>query len=139
MYPGPHFVGAILSARLASLSQSGCCLFSDRAVRKSRGGSPESLRIYPDNVTAYENLAGFYLALNRLPEARETTDQALARKLDEELLHTNAYSLAFLQGDSAAMAQQAAWFEGKADVENEILALESATEPIPDDSAKRAS
>jgi len=88
----------------------------------------ESLKIYPENVTAYENLGGFYLALDRFPEARDITDQALARKLDEEALHTNLYVLAFLQSDSTAMAQQTSWFEGKGEVENEILGLQSATE-----------
>jgi predicted Zn-dependent protease len=54
--------------------------------------------------------------------------QALARKLDDYPLHTNLYVLAFVQGDSVEMAQQAAWFEGKAESENTFLALESATE-----------
>jgi len=88
----------------------------------------ESLKLYPENVTAYENLAGFYLAIGRFPEALDTSSQAFARKLDEEVLHTNLYGLAFVQGDSAAMAQQAAWFNGKADVENEVLGLEANTE-----------
>jgi Flp pilus assembly protein TadD len=64
----------------------------------------ESPRLYPDNVTAYENLAGFYLLLDRFPEARDATNQALARKLGAETLHTNLYSLAFLKGDSVGMA-----------------------------------
>ncbi len=96
----------------------------EEAVEATR----ESLSLYPENVTAYENLGTFYLALNRYPEARDITDQALARKLDEEILHTNLYVLAFLQGDSTGMSHHAAWFEGKAEVENEILGLESATE-----------
>jgi tetratricopeptide (TPR) repeat protein len=95
---------------------------------KAEKATLDSLKLYPDNVSVYENLGGIYLALNRFPEVRDVTNQALARKLDEEYLHSNLYSLAFLQGDSAAMAQETAWFEGKPDVENEILALESATE-----------
>jgi len=66
--------------------------------------------------------------LDRLTEAKDISNQALARKLDEEALHTNLYSLAFLQGDSAEMIKQAAWFEGKPDVENEILGQESCSE-----------
>ncbi len=88
----------------------------------------KSLELYPENVTAYENLGTFYLPLNRLTEAKNITNQALDRKLDEEMLHTNLYSLAFLQGDSAEMIKQAAWFEGKPDVENEIFGQESSTE-----------
>lgn len=95
---------------------------------KAREATLESLKLYPENVTAYENLAISYSSLNRFPEARDTIAQAFARKLDEEYLHLNLYGLAFVQGDSAAMAQQAAWFEGKADVENEILGVEAATE-----------
>ncbi len=96
----------------------------EKAAEATRG----SLALYPDNVTGYENLGGFYLALNRLTEVRDITDQALTRKLDEEALHTNLYALAFLRGDSAEMAQQVAWFDGKAEVENEVLGSESATE-----------
>jgi serine/threonine protein kinase/tetratricopeptide (TPR) repeat protein len=96
----------------------------EKAVEATR----ESLKFHPDNVTAYENLAGFYLLLNRLSEAKEVTAQAQARKLDDESIHTNLYSLAFLQGDSAAMAQQESWFDGKPEFQSDILALESATE-----------
>ena len=96
----------------------------EKAVEATR----ESLKLYPDNVSAYANLGGDYLALDRFPEVREATDQALARKLDDEFLHTNLYGLAFLDGDSATMAQQASWFEGKAEVENEILGLQAATD-----------
>jgi len=96
----------------------------EKAVATTR----KSLELYPENVTAYENLGTFYLPLDRLTEAKDISNQALARKLDEEALHTNLYSLAFLQGDSAEMIKQAAWFEGKPDVENEILGQESSTE-----------
>ena len=63
-----------------------------------------------------------------MSEAKDVTAQAQARKLDDESIHTNLYSLAFLQGDSAAMAQQVAWFDGKPEFQSDILALESATE-----------
>ena len=88
----------------------------------------ERLRINPDSSTAYANLAGSYLALNRFPEARDITNQGLARRPDYGNLHEVLYTLAFLQGDSAEMAQQAAWSKGKADAENVILGLESNTE-----------
>src|SRR5271165_1929008 len=96
--------------------------------QKAAEATVESVKLYPENVTAYENLAGFYLVMGRFPEALDTSNQAFARKLDEEVLHTNLYGLAFVQGDSAAMVQQAAWFNGKADVENEVLGLEANTE-----------
>jgi tetratricopeptide (TPR) repeat protein len=88
----------------------------------------EALKLNPDIAAAYGNLGGVYLALNRLPEVWAVTNRALERNLDFEGFHTNLYSLAFLQNDPAAMAKQVAWFDGKAEVENEILAMESATE-----------
>jgi tetratricopeptide (TPR) repeat protein len=75
---------------------------------KAEEATRESLKIHPENVASYENLAEFYLALNRFPEARDIANQAFARKLDDQYLHTNLYLLGFLQGDSAAMAQQVA-------------------------------
>ena len=88
----------------------------------------ESLRLYPDNVTAYENLGEFSLALNRLPDARNITAQAQTHKLDDVDLHTNLYALAFLESDTKGMAQQVAWFDGKAEYQNDILGREAATE-----------
>jgi eukaryotic-like serine/threonine-protein kinase len=95
---------------------------------KAVQASNEAQKLNPDSVVAYSNLGGYYLALNRFPEARDVTAQALSRKLDSEYLRTNLYGLAFLQDDSAAMAQQVAWFESKTQVEHEILGLESSTE-----------
>ncbi len=96
--------------------------------QKAAEATLASLKLYPENVTAYENLGTYYLAVGRLAEVKDVTNQAFARKLDEEALHTNLYSLAFLQNDSAEMTKQVAWFEGKLDVENEMLGLESSTE-----------
>jgi len=96
----------------------------EKAAETTRDAMP----LDADNVVGYVNLGEFYVNLDRFAEARDISMQALARKLDEEFLHTTLYRLAFLQGDSGGMAQQAAWFEGKAEVENAILGLESATE-----------
>ncbi len=104
----------------------------EKAVETTR----KSLELYPENVTAYENLGTFYLPLNRLTEAKDITNQALARKLDEEMLHTNLYSLAFLQGDSAEMIKQAAWFEGKPTSRTRSSDKNQAQKPITGDSRK---
>jgi len=117
-YPRDDAAFGNLSGVYAALGQY------EKAVEAQR----EGLRLNPDSVYAYENLAGYYLALNRFPEARDITAQALARKLDDYPLHTTLYLLEFVQSDSAGMARQAAWFEGKAESENAILALESDAE-----------
>lgn len=88
----------------------------------------QALRLNPDRVVNYENLGIPYLALGRFDEAREITLQALKRHLDDDGLHTNLYGLEFLDGDEVGMAEQAAWFERKPDLEDQMLALESDTE-----------
>jgi eukaryotic-like serine/threonine-protein kinase len=87
----------------------------------------EGLRLAPDNVGFHGNLANCQLALQRFDEARQTIDQAQARKLDGWLLRNDLYALAFLRGDSSAMAEQQRWFEDKA-AENMGLSPASDTE-----------
>jgi eukaryotic-like serine/threonine-protein kinase len=88
----------------------------------------QSLRLNPENVIAYDNASAYLLALNRFDEARKIYDQAIARKLDDDVLHLNRYALAFLEPDPKAMSEQAAWFTDKPEVENEMLGLQAETE-----------
>ncbi len=88
----------------------------------------EALQVNPDSVISYDNLALFYLALGRLEDARRVYDDAIARKLDDDLLHLDRYWLAFLQSDVKEMSAQATWFPIHPEVESEILATEAETE-----------
>jgi eukaryotic-like serine/threonine-protein kinase len=88
----------------------------------------ESVRLNSQNVIAYDNLMQYFLDENRLEDARKAHDEATSRKLDDYLLPTFLYALAFLQGDSKTMQEQTTWFEGKPDLEHVILMIESATE-----------
>ena len=85
-----------------------------------------SLRLKPDG-RPYANLAGLYLDLGRLREARATADEALAKKLDSSDLHVFLYELAFLQNDAAGMAQELTWAAGKPGFEDCLLELEADT------------
>jgi eukaryotic-like serine/threonine-protein kinase len=87
-----------------------------------------ALRLNPNRVMAYGNLGAYLMALGRFAEARAILEEALSRKLDNDTLHTNLYALAFLNGDAQGMSNQAAWFEGKPDMQQEIFSLESVTE-----------
>jgi eukaryotic-like serine/threonine-protein kinase len=87
----------------------------------------ESLRLMPDHTTEYENLANDLLALQRFDEARQTVQQAQARKLDDLVLNNALYALDFLRADSPGMAKQQQWFAGKPE-ENSGLSLASDTE-----------
>jgi eukaryotic-like serine/threonine-protein kinase len=79
-------------------------------------------------VISYDNLAQYSLALNRFDDGRKTYDEAMGRKLDDDVLHLVRYGIAFLQSDSKVMSEQAAWFADRPEVQNEMLALEAETE-----------
>jgi len=86
-----------------------------------------SLRIEPDDVIAYGNLADDYLALDRIKDARAALDEASRRHLDSPDLHLYRYHLAFLESDSSAMQEQSLWATGKPEEDGQ-LSDESDTE-----------
>ena len=87
----------------------------------------KALTIEPSSGLTYANLVGSYLFLNRLEAAVATAAEAQSKKLDSPALRLNLYRLAFLQNDTAGMAQQLAWSAGKPGVENAMLRLEADT------------
>jgi len=88
----------------------------------------QAVRLAPDRVSSYVNLANGALSLQRFDEARKIIHEAQGRKLDDYLLHDDLYGLAFLGADSAAMAAQQQWLAAKPEYENFGLALASDTE-----------
>jgi tetratricopeptide (TPR) repeat protein len=100
----------------------------------------EALRLGPNNVPNYINLAFAYTALNRLDEAEAVYKQAEERKLESEGLLQYRYLLSFVKCDAAQMAQLVlevmgkpgtvdAWFlAAQADTEGWYGRLESAHE-----------
>ena len=85
----------------------------------------QAVRLAPDQLGNYGNLANHALALQHFDETRQIIHEAQARKLDDALLRLSLYALAFLGADSRAMAEQQQWFAGKPDYENWGLALAS--------------
>jgi eukaryotic-like serine/threonine-protein kinase len=96
----------------------------DKAATETR----EAVDLDPSLPIGYNNLSQIYIALNRIDEAKTTTDEELKRKLEGIPLHLNIYALAFLQGNTAVMKQQADWAVGKPGAEAWMLSLESDTE-----------
>jgi tetratricopeptide (TPR) repeat protein len=94
---------------------------------KATETTKQALRLAPDELFNYENLANYALALQRFDESRQFVHEAQARKMDDLGFHNALYALAFLGADSAAMADQQQWFAGKPE-ENFGLALASDTE-----------
>jgi tetratricopeptide (TPR) repeat protein len=87
----------------------------------------QSLRLAPDSAAPYTDLGNTLLSLQRFDETRQIIREAQARKLDNHLLHSALYALAFLGADSAAMAEQQQWYADKPE-ENSGLSLASDTE-----------
>ncbi len=117
-YPRDAIPHINLGANAAALGQ----------YEKSLAEGQEGLHLEPNNVAAVGNVTQDYLALNRLPDAKATWEQARARGLDGVGLRLWAYLLAFLRGDSADMEQQVAWGAGKPGAEDPMLSAQSDTE-----------
>jgi tetratricopeptide (TPR) repeat protein len=88
----------------------------------------EALRLDPDDVRNYTNVAGDLINLSRFDEARDVLRQVQARELNEELLWVNLYSLAFARRDAEEMRQLVNGAGAKPGVEDVLLGLQSDTD-----------
>jgi predicted Zn-dependent protease len=77
----------------------------EKAIEEYR----EAIALNPNSTHTYNNLAHTFIALNRLAEAREIVNQALARKLEFPQYHYILYTIAFINGDSAEMKKEMDW------------------------------
>ncbi len=117
-YPRDYVPHGNLGANHAILGQW------DKAITELH----ESLRLEPNSVVSYENLAEVYIALNRFEEAKATIAQAHERKLDNVYVHLLEYALAFLHHDNSEMEKQVAWGAGRPGDEDPLLSTQSDTE-----------
>jgi serine/threonine protein kinase/tetratricopeptide (TPR) repeat protein len=93
---------------------------------QSAAAHREEARLDPQSGFAYPNLAGAYIALNRLEEARAVVAEAVERKLAKTDIHWVLYQIAFLQGDAEAMRREMEWAKGTS-VESLFQLLEART------------
>jgi tetratricopeptide (TPR) repeat protein len=87
----------------------------------------QSIRLNPRNMAPYANLSNSLVAMNRFADARQTIEDARARKLEGFNFHVLLYTLASFAADTNGMAEQQEWFTGKPE-ENLGLSLASDTE-----------
>ena len=95
----------------------------EKAAEETR----EALRLEPNNAMIYINLGDAYLNLSRIEEAAAAYKEAEARHLQSETLLLNRYQLAFLKGDTDAMAKFSAEAMGKPGTEDLLLASQADT------------
>ena len=72
----------------------------------------QSMKLDPNDAYAYANLAGSYLQLNRIDEAKAICDQAVARKLDGFDIHNALVDIAYIRGDAASADREVAASQG---------------------------
>jgi eukaryotic-like serine/threonine-protein kinase len=87
----------------------------------------EGIRLSPDFPIPYAQRIFAYTALNRFDEAKATYAQALERKVHNPLIDFGMYNLAFVQNDTAGMAQQVAKMEALPVWGDQMLSLEGDT------------
>ena len=75
----------------------------------------EAMRLDPNYVFPYGNLAAALMRLNRYDEAQTTLQQARERKLDSMLYHLVLFRIGFAQGNQALVNQQINWGKGRLD------------------------
>jgi tetratricopeptide (TPR) repeat protein len=68
----------------------------------------EAIRLDPQFIPAYSNLAASLMALNRMPEARTTLQQAADRHLEFAGARRLSFLMAFVEGDTATMERELA-------------------------------
>ena len=94
---------------------------------KATDATRQLIRLAPDQVSSYVNLADYSLALQRFDETGQIIHEQ-SPKLDDFAFHDALYALAFLGADSPAMSEQQQWFASKPEAENYGLSLASDTE-----------
>jgi tetratricopeptide (TPR) repeat protein len=94
---------------------------------KAAAETEEGLRLEPSK-TAYANLAGQYIALNRLDEAEKILQQGQANGFDGLDVRAYFYVLYFLRGNNKGMEQQMTWAAGRPGEEDLMLSAQSDTE-----------
>lgn len=82
---------------------------------------------YPKSPLSALNVAGGYLYLDRLDEAKATVQKAKALHLDTPALHVVIYDIDFLEHDMEGMQREAASLMGNIGWEDQMLYAESDT------------
>jgi len=95
----------------------------DKAIAETEA----SLRLEP-TIIGYANLAGMYINVNRLKDARQTLQEAQQKNFDGLIIRSDLYGLAFLSGDAAEMERQVAWAAGRPGEEDQMLNTHADTQ-----------
>ena len=88
----------------------------------------QALRLEPDDVIDYGNLADTYLVLDRMNDSKNALHEAAAHRLDDVFVRRIMYIIGFLEGDAKNMQEQVVWASHKPGAEDLLLSTQSDTE-----------
>jgi tetratricopeptide (TPR) repeat protein len=95
---------------------------------KAAVGYSEAIKLEPNDVVNYIDLAGTYITLNRLDSAQGVLHDLRTRKLEHEYVPEVSYLLAFMRNDSAAMSKLMTAAETNSESQDILLSSQSDTE-----------
>ena len=95
---------------------------------KATAGYREALKIEPNDVVNYVDLASTYIILDRLDEAKNVLDEVKARKLEHEYVPQISYLLAFMRGDATEMQRLVTAAAGNPESGDILFSSQSDTE-----------
>jgi tetratricopeptide (TPR) repeat protein/predicted Ser/Thr protein kinase len=87
----------------------------------------KAIELNPNLSPSYALLLFNLIPLNRIDEAKATYAQAIKHNMKNPFFNFALYQIAFLENNSAGMAQQVQWATGKGGIEDELLGMESMT------------
>ncbi len=87
----------------------------------------KGIQLDSDDSGTYENLASYFLALQRFDDTRHVITSE-GKKMDDFILHLDLAALAFIGSDARALAEQETWFAAKPDYETYGLEFASESE-----------
>ncbi|MGA8762890.1 MAG: protein kinase, partial [Candidatus Sulfotelmatobacter sp.] len=94
---------------------------------KAREEFAEALRLEPSDAANYGNLAGTYLTLGRVDEAKAVLDEAQAHHMEGEQLLQTYYQIAFMTKNSTETERLVSAAVGVSGTEDLLFATESDT------------
>jgi hypothetical protein len=116
-YPRDSVPHANVATLYASLGQY------DKSITETEIGQ----KLEP-SIVGYSNLAGNYISVNRLKDARQTLEDAQQKNFDGFIIRAGLYALAFLSQDTAEMDRQVAWAAGRPGEEDQMLNIHADTQ-----------
>jgi serine/threonine protein kinase/tetratricopeptide (TPR) repeat protein len=93
---------------------------------RSAAEAREAIRL-GTGLTAYYDLMAACIYMGQMDQAKATFEETRVRKLDDWMLRSLRYTLAFLEGDNKTMEEQLTWAMGKPGIEDQFLSLQSGT------------